>query len=386
MNTTEAAAKGRVLLVDDDPSVLRSMERPLTRAGYEVQTAADGLVGIQKLRESTFDAVVSDLSMPGMNGTDLLRAVREQDLDISFLIATGTPDIATATRAIEHGALRYLIKPLLPSDLIPIIEYAVRICRMARVKREALLLVGDAEKFVGDRAGLETRFSRALDQIWMAYQPIVSWSEKRVYAYEALLRSRAPLGNPGMMLAAAETLGRLHELGRGIRGAVAGTAADVAEARLFVNLHTLDLNDEALMSGEEPLSTFAHNVVLEITERASLDHIKALPARLRQLRDMGYQIALDDLGAGYAGLTSLAQLQPEVVKLDMSLVRDIDKDETKRKLVGTMVKLSRDMGMAVVVEGVETVGERDALLTLGCDLFQGYLFARPEQPFPSVVW
>jgi EAL domain-containing protein (putative c-di-GMP-specific phosphodiesterase class I)/ActR/RegA family two-component response regulator len=361
MNTTEAGTKGRVLLVDDDPSVLRSMERPLTRAGYEVQTAPDGLVGIQKLRESTFDAVVSDLSMPGMTGTDLLRAVREQDLDISFLIATGTPDVATATRAIEHGALRYLIKPLLPSDLLPIMEYAVRICRMARVKREALLLVGDAEKFVGDRAGLETRFSRALGEIWMAYQPIVSWSEKRVYAYEALLRSRAPLGNPGMMLAAAETLGRLHELGREIRGVVAGTAPDVVEARLFVNLHTLDLNDEALMSGDEP-------------------------ARLQKLRDMGYQIALDDLGAGYAGLTSLAQLQPEVVKLDMSLVRDIDKDDTKRKLVGTMVKLSRDMGMAVVVEGVETVGERDALLTLGCDLFQGYLFARPEQAFPAVAW
>ena len=64
----------------------------------------------------------------------------------------------------------------------------------------------------------------------------------------------------------------------------------MAEARLFVNLHTLDYKDQALMSGDEPLSTFAHNVVLEITERASLDHIKALPARLQKLRDMGYRL------------------------------------------------------------------------------------------------
>lgn len=386
MNTMEVAARARILLVDDDAAVLRSMERPLTKAGYEVETAPDGLVAIEMLRQRTFDTVVSDLSMPGMNGTDLLRAVREHDLDISFLIATGTPDIATATRAIEHGALRYLIKPLMPSDLAPIIEYAVRMCRMARVKREALVLVGDAEKFVGDRAGLENRFSCALDAMWMAYQPIISWSEKRVYAYEALLRSRAPHGNPGMMLAAAETLGRLHDLGREIRGSVAGTAAEAEDIKLFVNLHTLDLNDEALISADEPLSQFAHNVVLEITERASLDHIGGLPVRLRQLREMGYKIALDDLGAGYAGLTSLAQLQPEVVKLDMSLVRDVDKDATKRKLVGTMVTLSRDMGMDVVVEGVETIGERDALVKLGCDLFQGYLFARPDKAFPTVAW
>src|SRR5262249_17876112 len=158
------------------------------KACYEVETAPNGLVAIGKLKDGTFDVVVSDLSMPGMNGTDLLRAVREHDLDISFLIATGTPDIATATRAIEHGALRYLIKPVMPSDLGPIVEYAVQMCRMARVKREALLLVGDAEKFVGDRASLENRFSCALEGLWMAYQPIVSWSEKKVYAYEALLR------------------------------------------------------------------------------------------------------------------------------------------------------------------------------------------------------
>ena len=85
-------------------------------------------------------------------------------------------------------------------------------------------------------------------------------------------------------------------------------------------------------------------------------------------------------------MTSLALIGPEVVKIDMSLVRDIDKNETKQKLVGTMVHLSTDMGMLVVVEGVETIGERDTLIGLGCDLFQGYLFAKPGKPFPVVSW
>jgi EAL domain-containing protein (putative c-di-GMP-specific phosphodiesterase class I) len=155
---------------------------------------------------------------------------------------------------------------------------------------------------------------------------------------------------------------------------------------LFVNLHPLDLNDEELYSPKAPLSKFASKVVLEITERAPLVDVGNLPDHLKALRKMGYQIALDDLGAGYAGLTSLAQLQPEVVKLDMSLIRDVDKNVTKQRLVGSMTRLSEEMGMKVVVEGVETKEERDALLSLGCDLFQGYLFAKPGPPFPTVSW
>jgi EAL domain-containing protein (putative c-di-GMP-specific phosphodiesterase class I)/ActR/RegA family two-component response regulator len=378
---------GRILVVDDDEAILRVIDRTLTKAGHQVETAPNGATAMEKMNGRPFDLVMSDISMPGMNGLDLLRAVRAHDLDVPVLIMTGTPDVATAMRAIEYGALRYLIKPMVPSEILPVVDYAVRMCRMARVKREALRLVGDAEKFVGDRAGLETTFQSALDGIWMAYQPIVVWSERRIYAYEALLRSSEPkLGNPGLLLVAAETLGRLPDLGRTIRKAVAGVAAEAKDFKLFVNLHTLDLKDEALFSAEAPLSAFARNVVLEITERASLDNIGDLQTRLTTLRSIGYKIALDDLGAGYAGLTSLAQLQPEVVKIDMSLVRGVDKNATKQKLVGSMATLSKEMGMLVVVEGVETIGERDALVGLGCDLFQGYLFAKPGRPFPSVAW
>jgi EAL domain-containing protein (putative c-di-GMP-specific phosphodiesterase class I) len=101
---------------------------------------------------------------------------------------------------------------------------------------------------------------------------------------------------------------------------------------------------------------------------------------------MGYRIAIDDLGAGYAGLTSFAQLEPEVVKLDISLVRDVHKEPTKQKLVRSMVGLCREMGLHTIVEGIEAVEERDALVDLGCDLMQGYLFAKPDRPFPAPRW
>jgi len=109
-------------------------------------------------------------------------------------------------------------------------------------------------------------------------------------------------------------------------------------------------------------------------------------SRIAALRDIGYRIAVDDLGAGYSGLTSFALLEPEFVKLDMSLVRGIDTNVTKQKVVRSMTSLCREMGMKVVAEGVETPTECDVLVNLDCDLLQGFLFARPGKPFPEVQW
>ena len=100
---------------------------------------------------------------------------------------------------------------------------------------------------------------------------------------------------------------------------------------------------------------------------------------------MGFRIAVDDLGAGYAGLTSFAQLEPEVVKLDMALVRGVHQQPTKLTLVRTMITMCRELGMLVVAEGIETPEERDAIVDAGCDLLQGYLFAKPGPAFPAAV-
>src|SRR5205814_7218961 len=116
--------------------------------------------------------------------------------------------------------------------------------------------------------------------------------------------------------------------------------------------------------------------------RASVSEIKDLGRRIQRLRDLGFRIAVDDLGAGYAGLTSFAQLRPDIVKIDMSLIRDVDKEPTKERLVRSLNDLCREMKIAAVCEGVETRAELETLLRVGCDFFQGYYFARPGKPFP----
>jgi EAL domain-containing protein (putative c-di-GMP-specific phosphodiesterase class I) len=219
-------------------------------------------------------------------------------------------------------------------------------------------------------------------------QPIVSWSRKEVFGYEALVRCGEPtLPNPGALLSAAERLGATAELGRAIRAQAARIAAELpVGCALFVNLHARDLVDDTLYAKTSELTLVADRVVLEITERASLDDLADLSGRAAELRRLGFRIAVDDLGAGYAGLTSFARLEPEVAKLDMSLVRGVHAEVTKQRLIRSVASLCAEMKIQVIAEGVETQAERDTLLGLGCDLLQGYLFARPERTLPAVKW
>lgn len=264
----------------------------------------------------------------------------------------------------------------------------MRLNRIAKLKQEALRLVSHGGLGLADLTALGTAFERALETLWLAFQPIVRASDHSLFGYEALLRCGEPaMPHPGAVLDAAERLGRLDHLGRRVRSIAASKIADAEPgSAIFVNLDSHDLLDETLYSPRSPLSALAHRVVLEVTERASLDAVPDAKGKIAELRRMGFRIAIDDLGAGYSGLTSFLSLEPELVKLDMSLVRDLDKSANKEKLVRSMTALCKDLGMTVVAEGVESIEERDLLVELGCDLLQGYLLGRPGRPFPAVTW
>lgn len=378
-------APGHVLVVDDDPMVCRALTRMVHEAGHAVRSAVDGESAVALFREHQFDTVVSDISMPGLDGIALLRAIRQADLDIPVILVTGAPTVDSAVSAVEYGAFHYLIKPVDRPTLKSTVSRAVRLYRLARLRRELLEHAGNGDWQIADRAGLEVRLEQAMAGLYMHYQPIVRWPERSVHGYEALVRSNEEsLPHPGALFDAAERLDRLVDLGRAIRTRCS-TPMDHADpnALLFVNLHTRDLLDDDLFSRDTPLSRIAHRVVLEITERARLEQITDVQTRISALREMGFRIALDDMGAGYAGLASFALLEPDVVKLDMGLVRGVDTKSTKRKLIRSLMGLCADLGMEVVAEGVETAAERDALVDLGCRLFQGFFFAKPGAPFPE---
>lgn len=377
-----SASTGKVLLVDDDVLLLRSYRRILAAAGFEVETEQSAPHAVEKSAQHDFDVIISDIMMPEMDGLQLLRAVREHDLLIPVVLMTGIPMVETAAKAVELGALRYLFKPIQPEELTDVTAYAIRMHRLAHLREQALRATEQSTR-AGDRAGLEAGFTRALETLWMAFQPIVSWSGRTVYAYEALVRASEPsLPHPGALFDAAERLDRLYDLGRTIRDRVAASAPRLDPGKLlFVNLHPRDLLDEELYRPAAPLSQIASRVVLEITERAPLDGMGDLRSRLQTLREIGFRFALDDLGAGYAGLSGFTVLDPWVVKLDISLVRNVHLEATKLSVIKAMVNLCHELNINVVSEGIETPEERDALVAVGCDLLQGYLFAKPAPEF-----
>jgi EAL domain-containing protein (putative c-di-GMP-specific phosphodiesterase class I)/CheY-like chemotaxis protein len=385
VSTSPPSSEGRpvrLLLVDDDPLIVSTFRRLLEASGLVVDVARDGLQALELFTERRYDAVLSDVSMPQLDGLELLRELRGRDPDVPVIIMTGGPTTSTAARALQYGALEYLVKPIEVDDLVRAVTRATRLHRMTLAERRA----GDLLRRSGtNRTGLLATFDSALRGIWMAFQPIVSVRERRVIAYESLMRStEAALPSPGAMLDAAEKLNRLDQLGRVTRERTALAAAGAPGQMVFVNLHPKDLFDPDLLEPTSALAKISERVVLEVTERASLDVGEHVKDRIAALRSAGYRIAIDDLGAGYAGLSTFAQLEPEVVKLDMSLVRDVHQHRTKQKLVRSMVHLAREMGTMVIAEGIESEVERDVLSDIGCDLMQGFLFARPGAPFPGV--
>ena len=233
-------------------------------------------------------------------------------------------------------------------------------------------------------AQLEVALGKCLASLTMHFQPIVHASTRARFGYEALLRSRdKSLPHPGAILDAAERLERIPTLGRAVRAQTAKVIAGAPVERgvVFINLHLLDLFDKQLTSPFSPLSKVASRVVLEITERTSLEGQADVRYRVAELRELGFKIAIDDLGGGHARMGTFTPLDCDYVKLDMSLVRDIDKHAMKQRLVRSVTELCREQGTKIIGEGVETEAESRVLVDLGCDYLQGYLIAKPALPF-----
>jgi EAL domain-containing protein (putative c-di-GMP-specific phosphodiesterase class I) len=373
------------LLVEDDPIVRTAYMKVLRTSGMDLDTAADGIEALEKVRGGAFDAVVSDINMPRLSGIELLQRLRELSLDVPVVLVTGGPALESAVRAVEFGAYRYLTKPVDIEALASTVRGAAEAGQRARQRRTdmtpAPFPLSPLAPSPEDVAYAQS-FDDSLANLWMAFQPIVDWSHRKLFGYEALVRSDGPFARPNEILAAAEKLSRLTDLGRAIRKRVAAQVRAAPPGTLmFVNLHARDLEDPDLVDRSSPLAQVSHQVVLEVTERTALEEVSDIAARVERLREMGFRLAVDDLGAGYAGLASFASIEPDVVKLDMALVRGVDVSPLKQSVVRSVVGLADELRIDVISEGIELSAERDTLALLGCSLFQGYLFGKPERGF-----
>lgn len=212
--------------------------------------------------------------------------------------------------------------------------------------------------------------------VTVAYQPIVDVERGEVFGYEALARCSCPaFPDPFTLIEAAREQGVLGKLGRFLRKTA---AAGCPDAPLFLNVDPAEFDDGDIMREDEPAVGHAPGAYLELTEAAPTTHFRSLTTSLRELRDRGVKLALDDVGAGYANLRNVADLAPEIVKLDRELIVGLTPNSRPLTLVRGMMALCADLGCEVLAEGVETTDELEALRSIGVRLVQGFLLGRPQ--------
>lgn len=236
---------------------------------------------------------------------------------------------------------------------------------------------------------------RILDggQVHTVYQPVVDLAQRQVLGFEAL--SRVPLrrfATPDAMFKAAHGSDSLWKLERLCRGrALDGLPAMSDDQVLFLNLEPASIQDPELREGSfvERLADVGlspDRVVLEITEHTAVEDFGATRLLLQELRRTGYRLAMDDVGSGYAGLQAIAEITPDYIKVDMSLVRNIHAHPIKRELISTIRRFSDATGITLVAEGVESTEELASLREVGVRCAQGFLFARPAVEPDAPDW
>ncbi len=219
----------------------------------------------------------------------------------------------------------------------------------------------------------------------MVFQPIVNMSDGSLFAHEALVRcSRPELANPLVLFERALAAGCVGRLGRMIRDIAVPLSAGRA---VFINVHPQELQEGWLVRPDDPIYSHDAEIFLEITESVPLTHYALCLSVLREVRARGgIHLVVDDLGAGYSNLKRIADLEPCVVKLDRDLIMGVDQNQRQQQLVTSVVRLCDDLKATVVAEGIETEDELSALRDTGAHYGQGFLFARPAYPMPTVTW
>jgi len=225
------------------------------------------------------------------------------------------------------------------------------------------------------------------DRITTFYQPIIDTNNLEIYGYECLSRGVTYSGeymNPGIMFDTARTTGMIFNLDRQCReSAIKTSAVKKIDKNIFINfLPTAIYNPEfCLKDTVKWLNQFEFqpsSITFEVVETEKVTNTNHLKDILNFYKDQGYNTALDDMGSGYSSLNLLAELTPDIVKLDMQLIRDIDKSDSKQSIVEGLVSIAKKLNFKIIAEGIETVSEYEWVKAKEIDFVQGFYFAKPS--------
>jgi EAL domain-containing protein (putative c-di-GMP-specific phosphodiesterase class I) len=378
----------RVLIADDDAMNRETLAEIVERSDPLM------LVGAAKdaeeaIRLATFrhpDVVLLDVRMPGGGGPHAAREIRVRCPGTRIVALSAFGDDRSIDDMLANGATSYLTKDASFDDIVDAIVRSVggdAQLSSAATKHVVAELGARLERERGlteHRHEKEQRLHRLLgggDGLTMVYQPIVELHSGVTVGVEALARfSLPPERTPDRWFAEAVEVGlgtelQLMAVGRAL------PALDELPDDVYVSVNVDPATASSVFLAEIIEPWPAERIVIELTEHAPASDYPSLREALDAFRRSGVRIAVDDAGAGFASLRHILELAPDIIKLDISIFRDIDTQASQRALASALVGFAREIGTDLIAEGVETAQEAMALDSLGVSLMQGYYMARP---------
>jgi EAL domain-containing protein (putative c-di-GMP-specific phosphodiesterase class I)/DNA-binding response OmpR family regulator len=404
-----------------------------THPTFQVDFALQGLQGVELVRlalqeKNPYTMVFVDARMPpGWDGIETVTHLWKEDPDVQIVLCTEHSDDSWEhARELLGHADRFMTlkKPFSSGEVLQIAESLAQKWRLARQERCRLqdlarrinernrdLRVMQSIDTQLDAANRQTRspgtprantqipqshdlerdLQRALRgrELTVHYQPLVEIATRRVVSFEALVRWQHPklgLITPGEFIPVAEAGGLMAPLGEFVlrsvcEQVVAWTQEQLPVVRVAVNLSPAQLESQCIRvlarSILHETRAQPHQLALELTGSTLLKNAQKHGKALQGLRDDGVRIGIDDFGTGYSILSYLKQLPIDTLKIDRSLIRQLDTSGSDEAIVAAIVALGRSLGLEVVAEGVETPGQLQILAHHGCEVAQGFYFSRP---------
>jgi EAL domain-containing protein (putative c-di-GMP-specific phosphodiesterase class I)/AmiR/NasT family two-component response regulator len=380
-----------VLIVDDNPSNVALLQALLDEQGlFRIYTETDPRQVPRQLAQNDPDLVLLDLHMPGVDGHEVLTQIKLYAAGSFLPVLVLTADTTTAARdrALSEGAQDFLTKP------IDSVETALRIANLLRTRqlfttlRQARLLSSQGgEPEEGTIPETRERILSVLRTraVTAVYQPVIDILSLTPVGYEGLTRfPGSDFGGPDRWFGDAFDVGLGVELewlaASKVLNLLQTLRGDETEPFLAVNMSPASVLH--LLTHQLCDPDLYPRIVVELTEHVPVEDYAAVHASLAPMREGGSRLAADDLGSGYAGFRHLIRLQPDIIKLDISLVRGIHRNKGQRALASALVAFAADVGARVIAEGVEERGELEALQDIGVPWAQGYFLGRPA-PLPD---
>jgi len=367
----------QILLVDDDENFLRLITILLQSHDYEVSEAHTGEEALKKANHKP-DLIILDRQLPDGDGLEICRKIREDTKlrSIPIIILSARDRSDDKVEGLYIGADDYVTKPFNNEELIARIETVLR--------RNFFF-----EQAQGEKNKVIAELKRILDHelVTPFYQPIFSLKDSKIIGFEILTRPPADssLSNPEFLFKAAIAFGMYFELEMlAWNKAISRWRMSGRKEKLFLNCNPYLIENEQFdQSVIKRHGIHPSSIVLEITERKAIHDYNLFFQRIQEVRELGLLLAIDDVGSGYASLDTIAQVKPDVVKIDIALVKNIDSDPLKQNIVIAIRDFAQRSDIMTIAEGVERKEELEKLKEFGIDCAQGYFLGKPSPEIPN---